>query len=317
MGPARCACADRTGQAGRPPARRRAVLLRGAHTRSQGKAEAKAVPWVAAVKHFRNLDTQRNGNPLQPVVEHERGPFRLCLISSCFSDMLLNHGNGRAHLQAAKPMLPSREGTVTNSAGSSNVVRGNEGTDMQCSSNVVRGIRYWYRSSGCNNVSLCFPWVSKTSVSFVSFRNVCPELLGEDGSVKKNGRWLTFVGSGDRRINCNICGPEQKREFPNDTLINSSCCQMLFAFTFRTVCINNKYLHLEIIYTGHCSHVTATGSGSGLGTQGNLASARAGVAGYVQGRDWRYTRVLHQPSVQQCANEYKHSSSVNYSVIRG
>lgn len=46
MGPARCACADRTGQARRPPAHRRAVLLRGAHTRSQGKAEAKAVPWV-------------------------------------------------------------------------------------------------------------------------------------------------------------------------------------------------------------------------------------------------------------------------------
>lgn len=63
---------------------------------------------VAAVKHFCNLDTQRNGNPLQPVVEHEHGPFRLCLISSCFSDVLLNHGNGRAHLQDAKSVLPSR-----------------------------------------------------------------------------------------------------------------------------------------------------------------------------------------------------------------
>lgn len=66
------------------------------------------------------------------------------------------------------------------------------------------------------------------------------------------------------------CGLQ--REFPNDTLINSSCCQMLFAFTFRTVCINNKYLHLEIIYTGHCSHVTATGSGSGLGGSKTLWS---------------------------------------------
>lgn len=59
-------------------------------------------------------------------------------------------------------------------------------------------------------------------------------------------------------------------EFPDDTLINSSCCQMLLALTFRTVCINNKYLHLEIVYVKYCAPVTATDSSSGLGERETL-----------------------------------------------
>lgn len=62
---------------------------------------------------------------------------------------------------------------------------------------LLTPVRYWYRSSGCDDVSLCFPWVSKTSVSFVSFRNVCPELLGEDGSVKEEWK---IVGENKKGI---------------------------------------------------------------------------------------------------------------------
>lgn len=62
---------------------------------------------------------------------------------------------------------------------------------------LLTPVRYWYGSSGCDDVSLCFPWVSKTSVSFVSFRNVCPELLGEDGSVKEEWK---IVGENKKGI---------------------------------------------------------------------------------------------------------------------
>lgn len=59
--------------------------------------------------------------------------------------------------------------------------------------------------------------------------------------------------------------PANCRVVPNDALINSSCCQMLFAFTYRTVCINNEYLCLVTVYMKYCASVTATDSSSRQG----------------------------------------------------
>ena len=59
-----------------------------------------------------------------------------------------------------------------------------------------------------------------------------------------------------------LCG--LKTEFLNDILIKCSCCQILFAFAFRTVCINNERLILKVIYIKFYSHVPATVSSSTL-----------------------------------------------------
>lgn len=49
-------------------------------------------------------------------------------------------------------------------------------------------------------------------------------------------------------------------EFLNDILIKSSCCQILFAFAFVTVCINNERFLMEVIYIKFYSGVSATDS---------------------------------------------------------